>query len=141
MAVQALGWLSSKLGVDMSGREKESEPTGAVDGSFMSAASATIFGENNTNGAPNDGLPEERNWYVYNESTKMYEPTPEAPAHIHAEHREKVQQQQRDASGANAFPEPPPPPPPPPPSGAPIAQRTPGPGRAQYADAGFFKHE
>ena len=165
MAVQAFGWLSSKLGVDIAGRDQgatgtlgagqaQGEPdqnqqaqqalagAGPPQENFMASIGNSIFGESaGANAAPKDGLPEERNWFVYDDEKKMYVPTPEAPAHVHEEHREKVAAHERQKSGVSDFPDPPPPPPPMPMPGvaAVMAGQSPVGQRAQYADSGHFK--
>ncbi len=126
MAFQAIGWLSSKLGVDIAGREKSStqdqqqSAAAPVEG-VMASLSNAVFGGDSTTAKPTsgadaevdaNGLPTSRDWYYYDEQKKRWEPTPHAPDYIKAEHAEKVKAAEEEALGIKKFPDPPPPPPP-----------------------------
>ena len=102
MALHAIGWLSSKLGVDIGGRDK-AVATKETDG-VLSTISGAVFGDSNRDpaceGQPstpstkeavgNDGLPQTRDWYFYDETKKRWEPTPHAPDWVKAEHAAKL---------------------------------------------------
>lgn len=138
MAVAALGWLGSKLGVDITGREKKPD-----EGGIASDLGGAIFGgdaSTNSNGGAaeeldENGLPKSRDWYHYNEELKRFEPTPNAPEWVKAEHAEKVRAMEAEARGENKVTVAPPPPPPP---GGFAAAPMRSPNAPQYADAGFF---
>lgn len=141
MAVQALGWLSSKLGVNIDGRTKE------PDNSMMSALGSTMFGgDASDTGVRRDadghaidenGLPVGRDWYYYDEQLGRFNVRPDAPAHIRDEHARQVAAMEAEKNGSVSK-EPIPPPPPPPPAIAAAALQGRSPASPQYADAGYF---
>ena len=146
MAVQAFGWLSSKLGVNIAGRDAESErtKTGVLD-----TLSNTVFGSpenseiaaassNEGNGEVDaNGLPVGRDWYYYDHDLKRFSVRPEAPQHIRDEHAQLVANMEARKLQQAAAPLPPPPPPP---SGGGVSHAAAPrlPASPQYADSGFF---
>jgi hypothetical protein len=143
MALQAVGWLSSKLGVNIAGRggEKEEQPTMFTqisDTVFGGTTSGTVTSEGEVDA---NGLPVGRNWYYYDEELKRFNVHPSAPEHIKAEHARQVAAMEAEKScqgSPTVAPPPPPPPMLPPPGSAPNASPPPRANGPQYADAGFF---
>lgn len=159
MAMEAVGWLSGKLGLDIAGRNKEVDRKESKDsvGGVFSQWSTTLFGGGadprvGTDGEAlkldREGLPQGRDWFRYDEALKRWVPTEHAPANVHEEHAARVRQEEEEAAGGKKFPAPPPPPPPPAatmhiragsdgPAGSPgLPMRSPT--APQYADMGFF---
>ena len=83
MALNALNWLSSNLGIDITGENSAEGGTNDVFGKIGSA----VFGDK----AEDDGLPATGDWgYEFNKETGQWEPSGNAPQHIHAEQQERL---------------------------------------------------
>lgn len=157
MALQAVGWLSSKLGVNMTGK---GEPKNSTDGGaetqrgggggVLDVISDTVFGasgsgENKRYAADGtevdeQGLPVGRDWYYYDETLGRFNVRPDAPAEVREEHARQVAAYEAEKNGASQAVAPPPPPPPPPVAAgaAPPPMMARPAGSPQYADAGYF---
>ncbi len=142
MALQAVGWLSQKLGVDVTGRNKTEEAKSDV----FAGLSETVFGSSEQGNkrvtadgteVDENGLPVGRDWYYYDAELKRFNVRPDAPQHIRDEHARQVAALEAASQGTTETPAPPPPPPPPaaPTTSSPMSRNTSAP---QYADTGFF---
>eukprot|EP00906_Rhabdomonas_costata_P008904 RCo012636 len=86
MAVRVLNWLSEKVGIDITG-ETQGKP-GEED--VFDRIGKKVFGPR---GEEEDGgpLPTEGGWgYAYNQATGQWEPTANAPSHIHQEQQQRL---------------------------------------------------
>ena len=137
MAIAGMKWLGSKLGVDITGNERDeggmAEPTqGGGGGGWVDQIGKTLF-ETGTTEDKDDGIPENEVEFVYSQANGRWEPHANAPKHVWDEFNERLKNP-KDSYGKPLIQEvaAPPPLPPPPPQGKPSPPA--GAGRSQYVD-------
>jgi len=132
MALHAVGWLSGKLGVDITGQSKKKEDPkedvfGALGDAVFGGGGDEQPGASTSSGGgrpkrvaadgtevDEQGLPVGRDWYYYDKALGRFNVHDDAPAHIKEEHAAKVAAFEAEKAGKTAAVAPPPPPPPPP---------------------------
>eukprot|EP01064_Diplonema_japonicum_P020636 TRINITY_DN3022_c5_g1_i1.p1 TRINITY_DN3022_c5_g1~~TRINITY_DN3022_c5_g1_i1.p1 ORF type:complete len:376 (+),score=78.37 TRINITY_DN3022_c5_g1_i1:45-1130(+) len=87
MAISGINWLGSKLGVDITGASSERDNSTSAGGGFFDRMGAALFHTEKEK----EEIPEDAWGYVYNESSKVWEPDQNAPEWAHREHRERLE--------------------------------------------------